>query len=197
MKYLKFLARSFALFLLSVHSAVAEMMINDPENLISRDEVEAVVTASECCNSDFWYLAALEYEYSGLSAENYKFRLSDGNILYLIIQGIGPHTYHYLGFLDGVDFTKPKLLTFESPEVGLDMGELTVKKDRPLDELIANPSFDAKTQELLSWDFMGSGERSYGFVYLYDKNVAEFTLKKFHQNINMSDGTQVDVNVQF
>ena len=196
-QFLIFFACSLLLFVAQVHSALADMMVNDPEYLISRDEVEAVVNASECCNSDFSYLAALEYEYIGLSAENYKFHLSDGNIFYLIIEGIGPHTYSYLGFLNGNDFAKPKLLKFESPVLNLEMGELSVKRDRPIENLIVNPSFDTKTNELLSWDFVGSGERSHSIVYLYDTTIAKFTLKKFEQNITMPDRTQVDVNVQF
>lgn len=195
MKHWKFLACSVAIFLLSAHLAVADMMVNDSDRLISRNEVEKIVKDSECCNFD--YISALENEYLGLSAQNYKFDLPDGNSFYMIIEGIGAHTYHYLGFLDGDDFIKPELIAFERPVLNLELGKLSIKRDQPAEKLIANPSFDTDTLELLSWDFTGAGERSHSIVYAYDQNVAEFILKKFSNNINLPDGTQVDLNVQF
>ena len=168
-------------------------MRNESVYLISKPEVQRVVQRSKCCDDGFWQLLALESQYSGLAAQNYKFPLSDGNFLYLIIEGYGAHSYSYMSFVDGPGLQKPVALNFEIPIFQFAKETFSVDRERPTEELIINPSFDTVTGKLVSWDFTGIGEVSYSITYQYNSEAIRFDLLDFKKNMIISSGVNVEL----
>ena len=182
-----------AFFSIIATTVVADMMKNDSQYLIGRTNVERVVQRSGCCDGGFWQLLALEDEYSGLSAQNYKFPLLDENFLYLIIEGYGPHSYYYMGFIDGPELQKPIALSFEIPSFEFARETFSVDRERPIEELIINPSFDPVTSKLFSWDLMGVGEASYSVTYQYNSDEVRFDILEFNKEMTTPDGVNVEL----
>lgn len=153
----------------------AEMTDNDPKYRMGLTEATNVVEhLGNCCPNSFWDGLNPDTE---LSKYNYKFPLSDGKNLYLVLDSLGAHTFWYRMILETDN--QFELVRLAQPRELQNGGQgISVVSE------IFNPTFDPNTNRLVAWDFSFAGDNMIKFIYEYNHGLV---LLEQHED-NVLDG---------
>lgn len=177
---LKRLTITLSIHLCSAGFLAADIVDNDQEYLLGYTEyVDALDQLQICCYKIDENLKSRKH--LNLN-QSFKFPLRDGRELYMIFDDYGAHTFWY------------RLFIYEN-NIGFQTVELDVP---PFNDIswypyvfgyrIFNPTFNAKKQELIAWDFGSNGDLLIRLTYHYSAGPdAGFKLKKLEED-NIYDG---------
>lgn len=161
--------------LLSASASWAEMTDNDPRYRVGLEEATNVVEhLGNCCPNSLWDGLNPDTE---LFKFNYKFPLSDGKNLYLVLDSLGAHTFWYRMILETDNHFE--LVRLAQPQELQNGGQgISVVSE------IFNPTFNPNTNRLVAWDFSFAGDNMIKFIYEYNHG---FVLLEQHED-NVLDG---------